>query len=408
MAAHLRSLYICYLSLDDPLVETQVVAYLEGLAGRGHHVHLLTFEPRRLRRDERADLRRRLDSRGIRWHALRYHKRPSLPATTYDVACATAAGLVLMRRHRLQAVHARSHVPVAAALLLRGLTGCRLIFDIRGLMAEEYVDSGRWRTRSLPFRITKWVEQRAIDRADAIVVLTERVRRYLFGPGPQRAIWVIPCCVDVARLTAQHADREAMREQLGATDATVLVYVGKFTGWYMEGEMVDFFACARGVIPRLHFLVLTQSDAGPIYRQFERVGASAGDYTVMRVDPHVVGRYLAAADVAISFIRPAFSKISSSPTKVGEYLAAGLPSVCSSGVGDVDDLLERESLGVLVDRFAPDAYRFAAEAVEQLRRDPDLANRCLAAAREHLSLEAIGVRRYDAVYRAVAEGVCER
>ena len=28
----LRALYICYLSLDDPLVHTQVLAYLRGLA----------------------------------------------------------------------------------------------------------------------------------------------------------------------------------------------------------------------------------------------------------------------------------------------------------------------------------------------------------------------------------------
>ena len=41
----LRSLYVCYLSLEDPLVETQVVAYLEGLARRGHTIHLLTDEP---------------------------------------------------------------------------------------------------------------------------------------------------------------------------------------------------------------------------------------------------------------------------------------------------------------------------------------------------------------------------
>jgi glycosyltransferase involved in cell wall biosynthesis len=403
MAGALRSLYMCYLSLDDPLVETQVVAYLEGLANRGHRIHLLTFESRRLRRAEREEIRRRLEHRGIRWHGLRYHKSPSLPATIYDVACGVAAGLVLMRRHHLEAVHARSHVPVAAGLVLRGLTGCKLIFDIRGLMAEEYVDAGRWTVYSLPFRITKWVERMAIDRADAIVVLTERVRRYLFGQAPRRPVWVIPCCTAVSRLETQRADRGAMREQLGLGDATVLVYVGKFTGWYMEREMVEFFACTRDVIASLHFLVLTQSDARPIFTELEQVGAANREFTVMRAAPETVGRYLAAADLAISFVRPAFSKISSSPTKLGEYLAAGLPIVSSSGVGDVDDFLQGEALGILVDRFAPDAYRDAAEAVNRLRHDPDLPRRSLAAARKRLSLEAVGVPRYDAVYRWVAD-----
>src|SRR3954468_4886533 len=79
----LRSLYICYLSLEDPLVHTQVVAYLEGLAELGHTIHLLTYEPE-LGRERRAQIEADLAGRGITWPSLRYHKRPSLPATIYD------------------------------------------------------------------------------------------------------------------------------------------------------------------------------------------------------------------------------------------------------------------------------------------------------------------------------------
>ena len=402
MPPRLRSLYVCYLSLDDPLVETQVVAYLEGLAGRGHEVHLLTFEPRRVGRRERRRVRQRLHRRGLHWHRLRYHARPSLPATVYDVACAVALGAALIRRHRLDAVHARSHVPAAAALLLRRLTGCRVIFDMRGLLAEEYVDAGRWSPGSLPFRITKWVERRAIDRAEAVIVLTERVRRHLFTDRPREGVWVIPCCTDVARLEAQSRSRATMREQLGLRDATVMAYVGKLTGLYMQREMADLFASAREVIPDLHFLVLTQSDPAPIVAELERVGAGSGDCTITTCAPDAVGEHLAAADLAISLIAPSFSKIAASPTKIGEYLAAGLPTVCSAGVGDVDDLLEAERVGVLVRRFAPDAYRRAAQDVQRLRSDPLLGQRCRAVAGERLSLETVGMPRYAAVYDSVA------
>ena len=34
--------------------------------------------------------------------------------------------------------------------------------------------------------------------------------------------------------------------------------------------------------------------------------------------------------------------------------------------------------------------------------DPTTATRCVATAREHLSLREIGIPRYDALYRAVA------
>ena len=191
MTAKLRSLYICYLSLDDPLVESQVVAYLDGLASRGHTIHLLTFETR-LSRARRRDLRSLMRSRGLHWHGIRYHKRPSLAATAFDTLCGAIACAWLVRRYQLDAVHVRNHVPAAMAMLAAPFASHRLIFDIRGLMAEEYVDTGRWRRGGIAFLITKRVERAAIRRACGTVVLTQRVRRALFGERRRADVFVIP------------------------------------------------------------------------------------------------------------------------------------------------------------------------------------------------------------------------
>src|SRR4051812_20868960 len=136
MPGQLRALYICYLSLEDPLVHSQVVAYLDGLARAGHTIHLLTFEPK-LTKERRRELASDLERRGITWHSRRYHKRPSLPATIFDALAGALTAARLVRRHRLDAIHARSHVPAACALIARRISRCGLIFDLRGLMAEE-------------------------------------------------------------------------------------------------------------------------------------------------------------------------------------------------------------------------------------------------------------------------------
>src|SRR5436305_9132448 len=81
----LRLLYVCYLTLDDPLTHTQVVAYLAGLAKAGHSVHLLTFEPG-LTRPRRRRWRRGLRSLGVAWPGLRYPKRTPRPATSLSRA----------------------------------------------------------------------------------------------------------------------------------------------------------------------------------------------------------------------------------------------------------------------------------------------------------------------------------
>ena len=396
----LRALYICYLGLDDPLVHSQVVAYLRGLAGLGNTLHLVTFEVGRMTRRRRRRLREQMAVNGIAWVGLRYHKQPSLPATAYDVLRGALLAAYLVRRHRLEVLHARAHVPAAMALIAMRLSSARLLFDIRGLMAEEYVDAGSWNAGSLPFRITKRVERAALARADGVVVLTERVREILLAPGDPR-VEVIPCCVDVSQVRAHQGERAATRARLGIGNRTVLIYVGKFGGWYLHREMIEFFVRARKVISDLHFLVLSQSDPDLIAEEFERFGVERNARTITRVPADQVSRYLAAADAAVSFIKPCHSKISSSPTKIGEYLASGLPIVSGRGIGDVDALLSRFDSGVLLDSFEAEDLMRGAQSLRARMDDADHADRSRRAA-ETLSLTEVGVPRYAALYSRIA------
>ena len=134
----------------------------------------------------------------------------------------------------------------------------------------------------------------------------------------------------------------------------MLVYSGKFGGWYLQSEMVEFYVAARDIIPRLKFLVLTQDDPALIRAEFARHGVRPDGYRVTGVPPEEMGGALAAADFAISFVAPMPSKRASSPTKIGEYLAAGLPVVAPAGVGALDAKIAAAAAGVLVDWTARD------------------------------------------------------
>lgn len=87
------------------------------------------------------ELRRQLAETGIEWHCLRYHRKPSLPATIYDVVNGVRYGRMLVRRNGIEMVHARSQIAATIALGLKKRGGLKMIFDVRGLMAEEYVDA---------------------------------------------------------------------------------------------------------------------------------------------------------------------------------------------------------------------------------------------------------------------------
>jgi glycosyltransferase involved in cell wall biosynthesis len=395
----LRALYICYAPLSDPLIRTQVVAYLAGLVERGHTVHLLTFETEPLTRARRRALRAEMADLGIAWHGLRYHKRPSLPATLSDALAGAALASWLVVRHRLSAIHARSHVPLAMALIAQLMTRRKLIFDIRGLLAEEYVDAGRWVRGGTPYRITTWIQDVGLRRADGFVTLTERVRPQLFGDDPPPRAVVIPCCADFDRLAPSGRD---VRAELGLGDGPVMVYVGKLTGVYMDREMADFFAVARRQEPDLAFLVLTQSPAESIADELRRARVPEDAYRITSAPPSEVGSYLAASTFAICLCHPKPSLIASSPTKIGEYLAAGLPVVSGPDVGDTDTTLRDGDAGVVLETFDAAGFETAAAAVLALAREPDIRVRCRAVAESVFSLHGVGIPRYDRLYQEIA------
>ncbi len=173
------TLYICYYHITEPLVETQVIAYLRELARQGFEVHLLTFERESLSFERCKIIRAAMKRDGIYWHSLRYHQRPSLPATVFDIANGTWAALRICQKHKIGLVHARSHVAAAMAMNVKRLLRCRFLFDIRGLLAEEYVDAGHWIEGGIKYRLTKCMEQQFYRNADAFIVLTHRIKSEL-------------------------------------------------------------------------------------------------------------------------------------------------------------------------------------------------------------------------------------
>jgi glycosyltransferase involved in cell wall biosynthesis len=287
-------------------------------------------------------------------------------------------------------------------LLVKRLLGTRLLFDMRGLLAEEYADAGHWRTGGLKFRLTKGMERRFFRRADGIVMLTRRIRQELIAGEPalrgrEQVIEVIPCCVDTARFHLGEPERQVLRAARGWTGRVVLAYVGQLGTWYRPREMAAFFTALKRREPRAYFAVFTQGAPDVMRSAFDAEGIGAADAEVTYVPPDELPRALVPCDAGISFITASYSKRASSPTKVGEYLAAGLPVVSNRGIGDLDALFTSSAVGVLTATFDAAALAQAASELLLLLADPAVRDRCRAVAQAELSLATVGGPRYAAL-----------
>jgi glycosyltransferase involved in cell wall biosynthesis len=405
-----RVLYISYNGMLDPLGQSQVLPYLRELSRLGVRFTLLSFERPAAFSSEgiakREELSGRLAAEGIVWHALRYHQKPSLPATVYDVRHGLRYARRLVRRDRIEMVHARSHIAAAIALRLKKRFDLKLIFDLRGLMADEYVDANHWRQGGVRYRITKRMERRALAGADGIVTLTEKV-------WPEIKSWdalrdreiiheVVPCCVDLELFRFDPQARERRRMELGIQNQLVLVYSGSIGGWYLTEQMADFFAAFLQKRSDAHFLWLTLGNAELIGSLMDQRGITPTQFTVLSAAPGEVGSYLSAADAGIAFYKPAFSRMATSPVKIAEYLACGLPLVINAGIGDSDAMVTGERIGALVSNFSEGDYTSAASVVGAFVGYPDQTRRRAREIAERLfDVRRVGVQRYGRLYENV-------
>ena len=390
-------LYITYDGLLEPLGQSQVLAYMEKLA-QEWPVHIVSFEKRFDREDKgrMTAMRARLVEAGIGWTALAYHKTPSVPATAFDIVQGALVVAWQALRGRAAVLHARSYVPMLMALPAKRMTGAKLLFDMRGFWADERVDGGLWPNDGALYRAAKSLELLFLESADQIVTLTHAaVRELVRFPSLKDhmpPLAVIPTCADLDRFQPQV---EAAREPF------VFGYVGSVGTWYLFDEIVTFYLTLAQRRPDARLLLVNRNEhdfirellarRGVTYERFEIVAAEHRDV------PGQIGRMHAAAAI----IKPSYSKMASAPTKLAEYLGCGVPCVGNINVGDMEEIIEGERVGVVLRDFSAAAHAAAADRLLALLDEPGTRQRCVATARRLFSLD-VGVEAYRQIYDNLA------
>lgn len=292
----------------------------------------------------------------------------------------------------MQVIHARSYVPALVAWILKRLLGVRFIFDMRGFWADERVDGGLWPPGGFLYRLAKRMENRFLKDADEVVTLTKRARLTVEQwPGiatPQ--VTVIPTCVELERFSAPVRNGSP-------NSSPVFIYTGSLGTWYLLGEMLLFVEQAINRFSLTRFLIVT-SNLKEAASGLRTVRLAPDAVTVVSVAPSEMPKWLVKAHVGLAFYKPGFARQATCPTKIGEYLAMGLPVVVNDAVGDVREVIGANKVGVILSEFSVEAYGQALDQLQELWADPKLALRCRRVAESFFSLQ-LGVDRYWAVYQ---------
>lgn len=377
----LRVVYVSYDGAGEPLGRSQVLAYLTRLA-RTCEVTLISFEKDHASRAETAELVR---SAGIAWIACSYHRRPPVLSTLRDVIVGALVTRRAVRRTGAEIVHVRSYVPALIALLARWRgRPTKLLFDIRGFWPDERVMAGSWTRRSPIYRLTKRLERRFFARADSVVTLTTasvpQIRSWIGSPATP--VHVIPTCADVERFGA------------GGTGGhrPHLVWCGSVGSFYRFA-----LAVRLAEVLDLPLKVLT--------RQVSEARAQLAGRTadVRSVDHEAIAAELHPGDIGLCFYADGFANLARAPTRFAEYLAAGMAVAVTPRIGDLDAIIERHRLGVIIEDESEEGLRAAGRRLLELSRDPEVRGRGRRLAADLYSVDK-GVESYLEIYRELRSG----
>jgi glycosyltransferase involved in cell wall biosynthesis len=393
-------LYIVYWGALEPLGRALVLPAVTRLSALGAQITLVTFEKPAdcALQTEVSTLDNLLRDARVRWLPLAYHKRPQVPATALDIAHGVARGVRERLTTRPDVIHARTFVGGLIGLPLSRLTGARLIYHNEGFYPDEQVDAGFWQQDSLQHRVAGRLERGLYRRADAIFSLSQagkEVIESLAGVREKRTpVEVVPSCVDLDHFVPQ--------ERAGGRNGSLrLVYVGSIGGRYLVDRIGRFAQVARTERPDTSLELLTAAGPDVVRSTLASRALPEAAWSSKFVPYERLPAELARQDAGLAFHSHGLSAAGGSSTKVGEYWAMGLPVISTPGLADVDDVVRRERVGVVVPEHSDEAYRASLDELRTLLKDPELPARCRAAAERHYGLDD-ACRRQLSVYRDLA------
>ncbi|QNI95413.1 glycosyl transferases group 1 family protein [Synechococcus sp. A15-127] len=378
----------------EPLGYSQVFSYLKVLS-LDRPIHLISFEKpddwRNVR--ERKKLEFEISKTGIIWHPLRYHKKPTAIATTWDIVNGIRMGLWLVFKHRLNILHARSYVPSLMALVIKRLTGASFLFDMRGFWADEKLESG-WSSDCTFYKVFKRLERKFLLKADYVVSLTHAavsiMKNFSYLQNRMPPIIVIPTCADLTRFKPNHINNRGSELTIG--------YVGSVRNWYLFEKTAACFAILLRKLPLTKLLIVNRNEHAYIREVLALNGVPLDSVELISATPDEMPKLMNRMDANIFFIKPVFSKQASSATKLGELLGCGVPCMSNTGVGDMASILEDSQVGIALEDFDESSIVTGLDRLLVLLEDPAISSRCVAVANKYFSL-CHGVEKYRYIYK---------
>ncbi len=287
----------------------------------------------------------------------------------FDARLAAFLGRVV-RRERIDVLHAHNYEGLVAALAVRRLHGVSVVYHSHNVMADELPFYAPAPLQRAARRLGAWCDRTLPRLADHVVALSADVGEHLCRAGvAAERLSVVPPGLEPGPFAAENGQRRG-----GARSA---VFAGNLDGYQNLDLLLDAWAIAATGDPGIRLTLVTQAPRAVVERGLGRRPLGDRVRLVAAGSLAEVAAELASATVGVS----PRSSWSGFPIKTLNYMASALPTVALAA--SAKGVRDGETGWVVPEATAPALAQTLAAALD----DPVACARRGRAAREALADE---------------------
>jgi 1,2-diacylglycerol 3-alpha-glucosyltransferase len=240
--------------------------------------------------------------------------------------------LGVIRRERIDIIHAHNYEGALIGIMAKWLTGRPLLYNGVNLMSDELASYRFIRPRWLALALGRALDWFVPIFPDHITAVSPELKQWLVQSGVRaEKIDVVPAGIE-PDLFGNHSAEE-FRDRYNPDGRPVVMYAGVLNGFQRVDYLLRAFAVVLSEEPLARLLIVSPLRSEPHEREHKQLARELGIAdAIVWIAPHPLEHlpsYLALADVTV-LPRP---NCPGHPVKLLNYMLAGKPTVCFSGAG---------------------------------------------------------------------------
>ena len=386
-----NALYFSYDGVLDPLGQSQIVPYVSAISAAGHSLTVVSFEKVERTKEQIKLMEIKFKKIGVNWVRLEFR------SGGFWAIMRLISGALLIRKLcrdlRPDFLHLRGFLP--AIIFQLSLSKVPFLYDFRGFALGEWVDIGKINPYSLLYRILNRLDQKAVKNSSGLVVLEDCAKHLLKNTYnvPNGPLKVIRTCTDIKR----YKKRKNMHSKKSRALRFVFLGGARFPyrpdlALMLIGKLIE-----HGFDCKIDFI--NEGDRAIIEKANNLINISKEKVQILSCEHSEIPNILTTYDCGIVMVETSYWRRVCSPTKMGEYLAGGLPVISLEGIASVDSLAERTECVTTVSTEELEGY-FQEDRAQQIFsfiKSTGVSEKCKALAKTEFNLE-MAVNLYVELY----------